>query len=78
MKARRTEEWELIPDVGERFKAAQKASDLSVSSLCGAVDISTTFWYQVLKGSAASITRDKLDAICAALEIDVEELITDV
>ena len=73
MKVRRTQEWDL-PDLPEVLKLAAKQSGKSVLQICKDADISTAFWYQMMKGQRDSITLETLASICDAVGITLASL----
>lgn len=73
MKVRQTDEWDL-PGLPQQLKDAAKRSEKSVSQICREANISTTFWYQVVKGNKESISLKTLKALCKALGISLDSL----
>lgn len=66
MKVRRTQEWD-VPALPEFLKSAAGDCGKSVAQICREAEISTAFWYQVLKGNKDSISFDTLSKLCIAL-----------
>ncbi|MEM8805369.1 MAG: helix-turn-helix transcriptional regulator [Cyanobacteria bacterium P01_G01_bin.38] len=73
MKVRRTHEWS-VPNLPAELKSAAERSDKSISQICREADISTAFWYQLVKGNKESVTYQTLSAICQALEITTQDV----
>ncbi|MEO1399650.1 MAG: helix-turn-helix transcriptional regulator [Cyanobacteria bacterium J06635_1] len=73
MKVRRVQEWD-VPDLPEKLKAAAQKGSKSVAQICREAEISTAFWYEMVKGNKASISHETLLAVCKALGIEVGEV----
>ena len=71
VKVRRIQKIEVdVPELPELLKDALKKSGKSVSALCGEVDISRTYWYQLTTGREDAVSEDTLRKIEAALGVD--------
>lgn len=60
-----------FPDLPQRLADARKRCPKAVSQICGEAGISSTFWYQVVRGEAKGISLDTLRALENALETDL-------
>ncbi|NJN23045.1 MAG: hypothetical protein HC812_20050 [Leptolyngbya sp. RL_3_1] len=66
VKVRKTQEWEL-PDLPKQLKDAAEECSKSVVGFCREANITTAFWYQLVKGEKNSITHETLGRILKAL-----------
>lgn len=70
MKVRKVTEGDY-PDLLEKLKQAQKERDISISELCRKAEISTQYWYRIIKGQVDTLNLDTLRKIEAALGVDL-------
>ena len=78
LKIRRvtTEEWD-IPDFVERLKSALQQTRKPVSQICESAGVSTTVWYQMMRGEKQSIDYEKAVGLCQELGVEIPEVVPD-
>jgi len=68
MKVRKVSERDY-PDLAAQLKKAQEDSNLSIAKLCRQAEISTQYWYRVVKGQVDTLNFETLKKLEAALGV---------
>lgn len=73
MKVKETKEWD-VPDLAQKLKAYADRAEKPVAQICREAEISTTFWYDILRGARDSIKKSTLASLCKALGVSLKDV----